>query len=199
MWLKAWWEHLRPVAVDDEEGRVIGGLSLLQLLDFLSQLILHRLPLLQPLAQLLVLKLNYFQVHFLLQHTHVDNMSQRLQAHSVWGGIHLGIDCRQKTTNRRWNTANTYRLNQGGGGLLLLLALLLRWARGAVPSGGPLPSPGTRHADLCWVNETQKSTIQHQVVPYKRLDVIMLLFFSKEVPGQLHNRYWKIKRWGLND
>ena len=58
--------YLPPVSVDQQQGGVIRGLTLLQLLNALPQLVLHRLPLLQVLGQLLVLELQHLQVHLLL-------------------------------------------------------------------------------------------------------------------------------------
>lgn len=48
-------------------------------------------------------------------------------------------------TDRRGDSSYAYGLNESGGGLLLLFALLLRWARGAVPSWGTFSSPSTWH------------------------------------------------------
>lgn len=64
-------KYLSPVAVDNQQRGVVSGLSLFQLLYLLSQLVLHSLPLLQPLTQLLVLELDHLHVHFLLQDTNM--------------------------------------------------------------------------------------------------------------------------------
>lgn len=41
---------------------------------------------------------------------------------------------KHQMTDRRGDSSYAYGLNESGRGLLLLFALLLRWARGAVPS-----------------------------------------------------------------
>ena len=58
--------HLPPVSVDQQQRGVVRGLTLLQLLNPLPQLVLHGLTLLQTLRQLLVLELQHLQVHLLL-------------------------------------------------------------------------------------------------------------------------------------
>lgn len=76
--------NLSPTAVDDKQGGVISGLSLLQFLNLLPQLILQSLPLFKAFAELLVLELNDLHIHLLL---HKNILGKITQVNLIYKGF----------------------------------------------------------------------------------------------------------------